>query len=181
MEYIVAGIFFISLIVRGFRWLLRQTNPPAARAVPPPSQGPPQAPVQPQNPFQSQVPSRPQPGLPPQMPRPAAAQPPAPAFPQQAYPQQAFPQQARTQPRQPSAGGPAVPVETNRQEFVRQEQGLVASEPAGLGVLLTSSAPPAAAPNALFGGTDDLVRAIILQEVLGPPLSRRKPLPPPSA
>lgn len=79
--------------------------------------------------------------------------------------------------RQPEAGGPAVPAETNRQDFVRQEQELFASEPAGLGVSLMAPSPPAAAPNALFGGTDDLVRAIILQEILGPPLSRRKPSP----
>ena len=53
---------------------------------------------------------------------------------------------------------------------------MFASEPSALGVSLSSPAAPrpAATPNRLFGGTDDLIRAIILQEVLGPPLSRRK-------
>ena len=85
-------------------------------------------------------------------------------------------EQARSMPRQPQAGGPAVPYETNRQDFERQEQDMFASEPTALGVSLSSSTPsrPAAAPYKLFNGTDDLIRAIILQEVLGPPLSRRK-------
>ncbi|MGI4792428.1 MAG: hypothetical protein ACRYFS_26675 [Janthinobacterium lividum] len=84
----------------------------------------------------------------------------------------------RTAARQPSAGGPAVTNETTRRDFQRQEQALEASEPAGLNTsLLAGASSPTAQPNRLFGGTDDLVRAIILQEVLGPPLSRRKPAP----
>ncbi len=175
MEYIVAGIFVISLIVRGFRWLVRRTNPPQTPLAPPSSQ-------MPQNPFQAAPPN--QPG---RVPFPSQAPPqsrrPAPPMQAQAFQQQqALQQQAarreQTQPRQPSAGGPAVPLETSRQDFVRQEQELFASEPTGLGVSLASSASDATAPNSLFGGTDDLIRAIILQEVLGPPLSRRKSPPP---
>lgn len=111
----------------------------------------PQASLTPQNPFQAQT----EPAE-----RPASAD--------------------RDRPRRLEAGGPAVPVEADRQGFVRQEQELFASEPVALGVSLTSSASPAAVPNALFGRTDDLVRAIILQEILGPPLSRRSRHPEPA-
>lgn len=147
-------VWIIRGIARGLKKISRPAVPPALPQSPP------------QNPFLGQ------PGqAPPRSPFPAQLSP--------AQQQAAGREQARTLPRQPSAGGPAVPAETSRQDFVRQEQELFASEPAGLGVSLTSSTPLAAAPNALFGGTDDLVRAIILQEVLGPPLSRRKPLSPP--
>lgn len=185
MEYIVVGIFVIGLIVRGFRWLLRQTNSPQKPLEKP--LAPPPLSQMPQNPFQAAPPFQPSqapfPGQDPlQSVRPTALTQ-AQAFQQQQALQQR--QQAgrreQIQPRQPSAGGPAVPIETSRQDFVRQEQELFASEPAALGVSLTSSASAAAAPNALFGETDDLVRAIILQEVLGPPLSRRKSPPPPPA
>ncbi len=178
---IVVVIWVISSLIKGFKSLLSRTTPVPPQA-PPPSQSPlqpqnslqSQNPLQPQNPFQAQASSRSQfPGqMPPQAVRPGQLGPPMTST--QAWQQQAL-QQARTQPRQPEAGATAVPTETNRQDFVRQEQELFTSEPASLGVSLTSPPPSAAAPNALFGGTDDLVRAIILQEVLGPPLCRRKP------
>lgn len=177
-------VWIIRGIARGLKSISRPATPPLPPQAPPMSQNPFQAqtPFQGQNPFQAQAPPfSPFPG---QAPPPSGLRPvqtpPAPLAPAQQ--QAARREQARTQPRQPSAGGPAVPVETNRQDFVRQEQDMFASEPAGLGVSLTSPASaPSAAPNALFGGTDDLVRAIILQEVLGPPLSRRKRPSPPSA
>lgn len=170
---IVVVIWVISSLIKGFKSLLRQTNPTSPLA-PPPSQAPlpSQTPSQAQNPFQGQ------PGqAAPQALRPGQSGPglmtPAQARQQQA----AFKQQARTQPRQPAAGGPAVLTETNRQDFVRQEQELFASEPTSLGVSLSSpAARSGSSPNMLFSGTDDLVRAIILSEVLGPPLSRRQPL-----
>lgn len=80
---------------------------------------------------------------------------------------------ARPMPRQPQAGGPAMPREATDADFRRQEQELAAGEPAALGVALRSSAAPAPSRAALFQDTDDLVRAFILREALGPPLSRR--------
>jgi hypothetical protein len=81
---------------------------------------------------------------------------------------------ARPMPRQPQAGGPAVPWETTERDFRRQEQELFGEEPPPLASPLQSAAvtPPPSAPP-LFSSTEDWVRAIILQEVLGPPLSRR--------
>jgi len=172
-------VWIIRSIARGLKQISRPALPPVpsqAPLAPPPQPFQAQNPFQPQNPFQAQPP-RPQ--FPGQAPPPSGLRPvqtpPVPLSPAQ---QQAA-RRELAQPRQPSAGGPAVPAEASRQDFVRQEQELFASEPAALGVSLTSSAATAAAPNALFGGTDDLVRAIILQEVLGPPLSRRKSPPPP--
>ena len=84
---------------------------------------------------------------------------------------------ARPMPRQPQAGGPAVPREATERDFRRQEDELAAWETAAVGGALQSPAPPAptAVPlKALFGSSDDLVRAIILREALGPPLSRRR-------
>lgn len=80
----------------------------------------------------------------------------------------------RPMPRQPQAGGPTVPREATERDFRRQEEELVAWEPAALGVPLQSPAPAAVPMKKLFGGSDDLVRAIILREALGPPLSRRR-------
>lgn len=79
---------------------------------------------------------------------------------------------------------PPVPApvryKTSAAEFVSQEQALRAEEASGLGVPLTApSAPRASQAAPLFGTVDDLVRAVILQEVLGPPLSRRPAAPPP--
>ena len=161
------GVLFwiVSSLIKGFKWLVRQTNPTPPPQAPPPSQPGFQTPGQ----FSTSAPSpvRPQ--------TPFSAPPPSRPSPVQAFQQQAARlEQARLMPRQPPAGGPAVSFETDRQDFERQETDLFASEPSSLGVSLSSPAPrPAAAPNRLFNGTDDLVRAIILQEVLGPPLSRR--------
>ncbi len=95
--------------------------------------------------------------------------------------------------RQAAAGGPPGPLappppvptrdKASRAAFVSQDDALRAEEISRLGVPLTPAAVPRAAQAApLFGGTDDLMRAIILQEVLGPPLSRRAapPAPPPA-
>ncbi len=90
---------------------------------------------------------------------------------------------ARPMPRQPQAGGPAVSREATDRDFRRQEEELAAWEPSALGVSLQSPAPTAVPLKSLFGGSDDLVRAIILREALGPPLSRRRSpgAPPPPA
>ena len=83
--------------------------------------------------------------------------------------------------RQPAAGGPAVPKDATRTDMEQQEQALFFSEPAALNSPLTSMPPSAAPARRLLSGPDDLIRAIILQEVLGPPLSRRsarQPQPP---
>ncbi len=98
----------------------------------------------------------------------AGSRPPGPAAP-------AGPRPALTSP--PLVPAP-VRYKTSAAEFVSQEQALLAEEGSGLGVPLTAPAlprPPKTAP--LFGNVDDLVRAVILQEVLGQPLSRRSPAP----
>lgn len=78
----------------------------------------------------------------------------------------------RPMPRQPQSGGPTVPREATERDFGRQEEELIAWESAALGSPLQSPAPAAAPMKKLFGSSDDLVRAIILREALGPPLSR---------
>lgn len=84
------------------------------------------------------------------------------------------------QPVRTEAGPAPVRYKTSAATFVSQEEALLAEGVSGLGVPLVSPTAPRAAQAApLFGGTDDLVRAIILQEVLGPPLSRRAAAPPP--
>ncbi len=73
-----------------------------------------------------------------------------------------------------------VQYKTSAATFVSQEEALLAEEVSRLGVpLLAPPVPrvPQAAP--LFSNVDDLVRAVILQEVLGPPLSRHTAAPPP--
>lgn len=182
---IVLLIWVVSSLIKGFKWLAGRTAPPL-QAPPPSGQAgfqpqasfgnpPPQFQNPPQSQFQNQpqFSPRPQPAYP-QAPPPSQAPPPTRPAPVQAPRRE----QARPIPRQPQAGGPAVPFETDRRDFERQEQDLFASEPTALSVSLSSpAARSAAAPNRLFGGTDDLVRAIILQEVLGPPLSRRSASP----
>ena len=79
----------------------------------------------------------------------------------------------RPMPRQPQAGGPAVGREPTERDFRQQEDELAAYEPTALGVALQSSTPTPVPMKKLFGSSDDLVRAIILREALGPPLSRR--------
>lgn len=91
--------------------------------------------------------------------------------------------------RPPAPLSPPLPApvryKTSAATFVSQEEALLAEEASGLGIPLTSPAAlraPQAAP--LFGNTNDLVRALILQEALGPPLSQRSlsappPQPPP--
>lgn len=77
-------------------------------------------------------------------------------------------------PQQPGAGGPAVYQEATERDFERQETELLTEEPVPFAAPLRSTATPApAAPFRLFQTNNDLVRAIILQEALGPPLSRR--------
>ena len=78
------------------------------------------------------------------------------------------------QDRQPKAGGPAVDRETTFQDFDRSEQELFQAEPTSLNSLQSvTTTRPDDPPFRLFENSDDLVRAVILQEVLGPPLSRR--------
>jgi hypothetical protein len=101
---------------------------------------------------------------------PSQAQPPAQRLPTRA-PALAPP---RPMPRQPQAGGPAVPREATERDFRRQEDDLAAWETAALGSPLQSPAPAIVPVKKLFGSSDDLVRAIILREALGPPLSRRR-------
>lgn len=90
---------------------------------------------------------------------------------------------SRPMPRQPQAGGPTVPREATERDFRRQEDELAAWETASLAVPLQLPGPTAVPMKTLFGSSDDLVRAIILREALGPPLSRRRspvaPPPPP--
>ena len=167
---IVVLIWVVSSLIKGFKWLLRQTNPAPSVPAPPPSAAFPPAPA----PFQSPYPAAPRPVQP-------VMRPPATGTLQEQMERLEELREMRAAAdtvyaRQPQAGGPAVYAETDRRDFERQESALFASEPAALGVSLTTT--PAAgqltsAPNALFGGTDDLIRAMILQEVLGPPLSRR--------
>ena len=155
---IIIVIWVISSLIKGFKWLLRRTG---ATPAPPPLQAPPPssrasgASAPPASPLQA----------------PARMQAPPPS---QTLPARTPSIQPRPRERQPQAGGPAVPEEATRRDFERQEQSLFSSEPDGLNSPLVS-APlrPAVQTNSLFGGTDDLVRAVILQEVLGPPLSRR--------
>ena len=90
-------------------------------------------------------------------------------------PSQALPAQTL-----PARAVPLVSAPATTRSFRRQEQAAAASESAALDAPLSSPAPPSVRQNGLFSGTDDLVRAIILQEVLGPPLSRRTPPPAPS-
>ncbi len=157
---IIVLIWVISSLIKGFKWLLRQTGatpaPPALMA-PPPSQAAPTL----QSPARLQAPP-----------------------PSQTLQARTPPLQARPRERQPQAGGPAAPEEATRQGFERQERELFGAEPTALDTPLTSAFSRQAAPaDRLFGGTDDLVRAIILQEVLGPPLSRRtsRPVQPPAS
>lgn len=91
---------------------------------------------------------------------------------------------ARPMPRQPEAGGPAVPREATDRDFRRQEEELAAWETSAFGAPLESAAPNAIPMKKLFGSSDDLIRAVILREALGPPLSRRRSPggpPPPAA
>lgn len=97
---------------------------------------------------------------------------------------QTLPQRVPPLVRPPSSSMPApapVRYKTSAAAFVSQEEALRAEEVAGRGVPLSSPATPGAAQAApLFGSRDDLVRAVILQEVLGPPLSRRPSSPAPA-
>ena len=78
-------------------------------------------------------------------------------------------------PRRPDAGGPLVARESTRADFDRAERDLMTTEPSPLDTPLRSTPrTPASAPFVLFQNADDLVRAVILQEVLAPPLSRRR-------
>ena len=164
-EAVVFAIVVIGWFIRGafrfFKWAGRQLKGGAAGANPV-RQALADAQQQAQAPPSSQV-------LPPSQQLPTRAPALAPA---------------RPMPRQPQAGGPAVPREATERDFRRQEDELAAWETAAVGVALQSPTPtavPTAVPlKALFGSSDDLVRAIILREALGPPLSqRRAPAAPP--
>lgn len=144
--WIGAGIF------RFFRWISRSLR--NAAATPSPIQ-------QAINEAQQQAQTAPRsPSTPPQMPRPQ--------MPRQTATSAAYP-------RQPQAGGPVVLRETTSQDFQRQERELLTEEPTALGVPLQSprTSPSSAPAFQLIPTNDDLVRALILQEVLAPPLSKR--------
>ena len=177
----------IALVFAGIVWLIRLltrgikqiSKPTGGTQTTNPAQAPPrsQAPPRPQAPPPSRTTAFSQ------APPPSGTPAPRPAL-TQTLPQRTarLAEPIRQAARQPSAGGPAVADETNRGDFERQERELMASEPSALNAL--SAAPAfvsAIPPNGLFSGTDDLVRAIILQEVLGPPLSRRGSNPSPPA
>lgn len=72
---------------------------------------------------------------------------------------------------------PLVPQPATTAGFARREAQLQDTEPRALRTPLTDTPAEASTASSLFGTTSDLVRAVILQEVLGPPRSRR-PLPP---
>ncbi len=72
---------------------------------------------------------------------------------------------------------PVVGREATTADFESQEQALQSSEPARLRVMRPAAPPPPLPKLALSLKGDDLLRAVILQEVLGPPLSRRPRLP----
>lgn len=164
-EVIVFALVLLFWIVRGifrfFKWAGRQLTGGAAGTNPVQ-----QALADAQR--QSQVPAAGQGPPPAQAPRPAQTLPTrAPSL-----------VSARPMPRQPQVGGPIVSREATDADFQRQEQELAVWETASSGSLPRSPAPNAVPIKALFGGSDDLVRAIILREALGPPLSRRRPAPP---
>jgi len=73
----------------------------------------------------------------------------------------------------PPSGPPAVSREATTADFARQEQELEATEPARLGPVRPAVTAPTRPRLGLSLAGDDLLRAVILQEVLGPPLSRR--------
>lgn len=143
---LVALFWTVRAIFRFFKWAGRQLKGGAVDANPA-RLAPPPSPTPP--PSQAPPPSK---TLPTRMPALAPARP---------------------MPRQPQAGGSAVPREATERDFWRQEEELVAYEPPALGVSLQSPTPSIVPVAKLFGSNDDLVRAIILQEALGPPLSRR--------
>ncbi len=68
---------------------------------------------------------------------------------------------------------PVVGREATTADFESQEQALQSSEPARLRATRPAASTAALPKLALSLKGDDLLRAVILQEVLGPPLSRR--------
>ena len=79
--------------------------------------------------------------------------------------------------RRPDAGGSAVPNPATDEEFRTQVQQLEASEEKAYSRPRSAATPiPTAAPRSLklFASRNDLVRAFIMQEVLGTPRSRRQ-------
>lgn len=76
--------------------------------------------------------------------------------------------------RRPDAGGLAVTKDATTTQFRAQEEQIQRTESEAYLMPSASDAlSPTLPPNRLFANTDNLVRAIILQEVLGPPLSKR--------
>lgn len=96
---------------------------------------------------------------------------PAPMPPRAAAP----PAPAPMPPRRPEVTGPPPTRVPSPATLPEQEARRRASESAPLNSIAEPPplpTPPAVGP--LFSSTDDLVRAFILSEVLGPPLSRRR-------
>jgi len=74
----------------------------------------------------------------------------------------------------PDSSRPVVSREATRADFSKAEQELQTFEPSPLYSALDSlSITPIPKQFPIFQNTDDLVRAIILQEILNPPRSRR--------
>jgi len=69
---------------------------------------------------------------------------------------------------------PAVTREATTQEFREETQELFAAEPSALNEVLASPSEQTPAVPTLASGSRDLLRAFIWQEVLAPPLSKRK-------
>ena len=145
-------IWIVSLLIKFFRWAGRKIN--TVNTAPAPIQ---QAMAEAQRQAEMQRQAMPPPY-------------PAPQYPQRPQP----PVPPWEMPRQPQAGPPAVPYEATDQDFRRQELELLTEEPASLDTPLRSDTPFSASRELrLFETDDDLVRAFILQEALGPPLCRR--------
>ena len=79
--------------------------------------------------------------------------------------------------RRPDAGGSAVPVEATTASFDVRERDLLTPVVPARSVLPVVNVPQTETVPTLFAGTDDFVRAFVLQEALGPPLCRRTPGP----
>ena len=146
-------VWIVSSLIKFFRWAGKKIN--NVNTAPSPIQ---QAMADAQRQAEAQRP-------------PVRPLPPPPARPQAMPPWEMPPWEM---PRQPQAGPAAVPTEATTQDFQRQERDLLTEEPDPLGTPLRSDAPAQAPkPFRLFETDDDFLRAVILQQALGPPLCRR--------
>ncbi len=120
-------------------------------------------------------------------PRPAGGLPAAPPLTPAAMPRPAAvrptprPSEAvqRTIMRPPNDDLSLVPQPATTEGFRQREEELLREEPRPLDTPLADTSTLSNSTSPLFGATSDLVRAVILQEVLGPPRARRAPPPRP--